>query len=63
MSFSLLGQWNTLNMPWLYTVEQDKNRDRSDACDLWFPFQVLGMMFSAVNFKAHKIFVLVIKNS
>ena len=51
-----------LNIPWLYTVEQGKNRDRSDACDLLFFFQYLGMIFSAVNFKANKNFVLVIEN-
>ena len=28
-----------------------------------FVFQFLGMIFSAVDFKAHKNFVLVIKNS
>ena len=31
-------------------------------CDLLFFFQFLGMIFSAVNFKANKSFVLVIKN-
>ena len=53
-----------LNIPWLYTVEQGKNRDRSDAYDLlfFFFFQFLGMIFSAVNFKTNKNFVLVIKN-
>ena len=29
-----------LNIPWLYTVEQGKNRDRSEACDLLFFFPV-----------------------
>ena len=51
-----------LNIPWLYTVEQGKNRDRSEACDLLFFFQFLDMIFSAVNFKANKNFVLVTKN-
>ena len=30
----LLGQWNTLNMPWLYSVEQGRDTVRSDALDL-----------------------------
>ena len=51
------------NMPQLYVVEEGKNMDRSDACDLWFLFQFLDMNFSTVNFKAHKNFVLVIKNT
>ena len=46
-----------LNIPWLYTVEQGKNRDRSEACDLLFFFQFLDMIFSAVNCKANKNFV------
>ena len=50
-------------MRWLYTVEQGKNRDRSDVCELWFLFQFLGMIFSALNFKANKNFFLVIKNT
>ena len=29
----------------IYTVEQGRNRDKSDACDLWFFFQFLGMIF------------------
>ena len=44
-------------------VEQGKNMDRSDACDLWFLFQFLKMSFSAMNFKAHKNFVILIKNT
>ena len=32
MLFTLLGQWNTLNMPLLYTVEQGMNRERSGVC-------------------------------
>ena len=55
-------KWMKL-MLWLYTAEQGKNRERSDACDSWFLFQILGIIFSALNFKAHKNFVLVIKNS
>ena len=38
----------------IYTVEQGRNRDRRDACDLWFFSQFLGMIFSAVNFYANK---------
>ena len=30
----LLGQWNTLNMPWLYSVEQGRDTVRSDVLDL-----------------------------
>ena len=63
MLLTLLGQWNTLNMPLLYTVEQGKNRERSDVCDLWFFFQFLGMIFSTMNFRALYNFVLVIKNT
>ena len=63
MLFYLLGQWNMLNIPWLYTLEQGRNRDKSSACDLWFFFQFLGMIFLAVNFKAHENFVQVIKNT
>ena len=44
-------------------LEQGKNTDRSDARDLWFLFQFLYMIFPAMNFKAHKNFVLVIKNT
>ena len=51
-----------LNIPLLYTIEQGKNRDRSEACDLLFFFQFLDMIFSAVNFKANKNFVLVTEN-
>ena len=51
----LLRQWNALNMHWLCTVEQGKNRDRS-VCELWFLLQFLGMIFSALNFKANKNF-------
>ena len=50
-------------MPWLYTVEQGKNKDGSDASDFWFFFKILGMKFSAVNRKVHRNFVLVIKNT
>ena len=32
-------------------------------CDLWFLLQFLGTIFLALNFKAHKNFVLVIKNT
>ena len=46
-----------------FHVEQGKNTDRSDACDLQFLFQFSKMNFSAVNFKAHKNFVLLIKNT
>ena len=59
MSFYNIRKWNMQNMPWLYTVEQGKNTDRSDASDLWFHFPFLDMNFSALNFKAHKNFVLV----
>ena len=31
---TILGRWNTKHMPQLYNVEQGKNTDRSDACDL-----------------------------
>ena len=41
----MCGPWNMHNMPWLYTVEQGKNRDRSDACDIWYLFPFLGMTF------------------
>ena len=44
-------------------LEQGRNRDRRDACDLWFFSQFLGMIFSAPNFKANKNFVLVMKNT
>ena len=37
-------------MLWLYTVEQGKNKDGSDASDFWFFFKLLGMNFSAANF-------------
>ena len=40
---------HTKHMPQLYTVEQGKNTDRSDACDLWFHFQFLKMNFSALS--------------
>ena len=40
---------HTKHMPQLYTVEQGKNTDRSDACDLWFHFQFLNMNFSAMS--------------
>ena len=56
ISSYLLRQWNALNMWWLCTVEKGKNRDRSDMCELWFLFQFLGMIFSALNFKANKNF-------
>ena len=56
MSFYHIRQWSAQNMPWLYTVEQGKNRDRSDVCELWFLFQFLSMSFSALNFKANKNF-------
>ena len=52
-----------LNIRWLYTVEQGKNRDKSSACDLWFFFPIFRHDFLAVNFKAHKNFVQVIKNT
>ena len=52
-----------LIIPWLYTVEQGRNRDKSDVCDLWFFFPIFRNDFLAVNFKAHKNFVLVIKNT
>ena len=48
-------------MPWLYIVEQGKNKDGSDASDFLFFFKLLGMNFSAVDFKVHRNFVLVIK--
>ena len=63
MSFYHITQQSTPNMLWLYTVEQGKNTDRTDACELWFLFQFIDMNFSAVNFKAPKNFVLVIKNT
>ena len=47
----------------IYAVEQGRNRDRRDVCDLWLFSQFLGMIFSAVNFKANKNFVLVTKNA
>ena len=31
---TILGRWNTKYMSQLYNVEQGKNADRSDACDL-----------------------------
>ena len=58
----LLGQWNILNMPWLYSVEQGRNTVRCDERDLWFLFPI-GMNFSAVNCKAHKNFFKVTKNT
>ena len=36
MLFYLVGAMEHANIPWLYTVEQGKNRDRSDAYDLFF---------------------------
>ena len=44
------------NMPWLYTVEMDKNKNRSVARNLGFLFQYLDMNFSVVSFKSHKNF-------
>ena len=44
------------NMPWLYTVEKDKNRNRSVARNLGFLFQYLDMNCLAVSFKSHKNF-------
>ena len=51
--FPTLGQWNTQNIPWLYSVEQGRNMNRNDAYDLSFHFQFLNMNFSGV--KAHQI--------
>ena len=39
----------------IYAVEQGRNRDRRDARDLWFFSQFLGMIFSALNFKANNL--------
>ena len=44
-------------MPWLYTVEQGKIKKRSDARNLGFLFQYLEMNFSAVSFKAQRVFL------
>ena len=51
------------NMPCLYTVDQGKNTDRSDVHGFLFLCEFFDMSFSALNFKAHKNFVLVIKNT
>ena len=32
--FPTLGQWNTQNIPWLYSVEQGRIMNRNDAYDL-----------------------------
>ena len=41
--FTILGQWNT---KYASVIEPGKNKDRSDACDLWFLFQFLDKFFS-----------------
>ena len=38
------------------TVEQGKNKDRSDACDFWFIFEFLDNCILTMNFEAHKKF-------
>ena len=45
VSFYHIIRWSIPNMPWLYTVEQCKITDRSDACELWYLFQFLDMNF------------------
>ena len=57
--FPTSGQWNTQNIPWLYSVEQGRNMNRNDAYDLSFHFQFLNVNFSGV--KAHQNFVLIFK--